>query len=366
MYDNYNFLVSTAALHVWYTIACLSIAFSDRLYSLLVAVFVCGFCFGCYEGNKLVFTIKLWGLSSTSFIQMQSFLVGVGNVLGPAIAAPFLENTATNSSGKDFAYRPHYFMSSFSPAIQESRLWIPFSTIAILMGLSALLIIGIWAFDPETPDHPSRRPVGIESTQEAAQSWARWRRVVLVFHAIGVHFNFAVGLTMAQFLVEYVVKSRFHLSKETGAHMTTMYYVLYTVKNLVAILFIPYTGNGGNMILSSIGVIAGSVVLVFANQTNVLALWIGVGIVGFWAGAVYPSSIRYLEEFFPVTSSVGSITIIAVVAGEFTLPALVSFIIEDHPQYLVLITVACALISFASFLIEMLICNYKLKLTTQE
>lgn len=318
------------------------------LMSLILLTIGNGVYFGWIEGSKMVLIMQLWGSECLPFVQTQSLVFGMGSLIAPALVAPFLREEGLAIGSNEGSDGP------------ETELRIPFNIVSAFMLFDSFILILLWIWCPETTDHPSRGQADDTQDDVSPKLSGIWRKVVLILHLIGVHINYGVQMIMGQFLVTFAVTSRLQMTKESGAHLTTMYWIVFTLTNLLSITYIKRIGVGRSILLSSGLVVAGSGLLCLVGETDESFLWLGVLVVGFGDAHIYAAVFCYLESVMSVTSCVSSLTVMAIISGEMTMPAIVALFIQDHPMILMLMAFVCSCLMLVVYSLVVFISNQKI------
>lgn len=327
---------------------------------------VSGMSLGLIEGGSIVFVFHMWGSVAMPIIQTAYFMFGIGALAAPLLSQPFLLVTHPGDlmDGLEIGYRAAKSHEHLHDQGMECNLVVPYSVLAGLMLVNAVLMFLVWCWSPETPEHPSRIQVPKEGSVVGMQEKTRstvWKAVVVMLHLLVVHLYFGVYVGLASYLSSFVVTSDLNLSKTEGAHMTTMFWSTFTFAKLVALAYTPWIGNRNSVLLGLSVMLTGSILLVLFAETSESLVWLAVALIGIGLSSIYACMLRYLENFFPVTSTIGSLTSVAGVLGEFTFPALISLFIDSTPIVVVWVVAASSVAMSALFPLIILLCNTKLK-----
>ncbi|RWS22484.1 sodium-dependent glucose transporter 1-like protein [Leptotrombidium deliense] len=165
-------------------------------------------------------------------------------------------------------------------------------------------------------------------------------------------------LIFGTLLLTYAVKCDLALSKPMAAYLTSTYWGGFTFFRLFVVLIVEKVGCQ-NLLLFDIALIAlSNVILVPFGNTNLIALWIGVTIMGIGTSSVFGAVFGFLEDFVTVTGRMTSTFMVSVCFGEFILPFLVGKYVDAHPIIFLYITLFCTIMLIVTFFILMIL-KYK-------
>jgi fucose permease len=72
---------------------------------------------------------------------------------------------------------------------------------------------------------------------------------------------------------------------------------------------------------------------------------------GVGSSSIFPTMFSFIEELMPVTSRIGSLFLVVSCLGEFTIPFIVGYYVEDHPLVLIYVTTVASIVCFVLFAI---------------
>ena len=279
---------------------------------------------------------------------------------------------------------------------EDIRIKYPYWVIAGLITVPAVLYLLLWRLHPKSNTHPSRLPVvavidasiepedmpsGSEKKKKEAEKFqvtqqqlqemdrirsttsyrvSKYTAVVLMMCFMPIYYG--VELTFGQYLATFAVKSDLHLSKVTGASMTSVYWAMFTFFRLSTAFYIDFLGAEKNIIMNIGFMMIANVILVPLGSQYESCLWIGSVIMGIGCSSIWASAFGYLEEYFPVDSKIGSLIVVSTSLGEFIFPVLISQFIKGYPNIFLHITLMCTLSMAFLFFVVVLICKFKLRI----
>jgi len=338
------------------------------LYSLLVVFNLGGLFLGSYETAANSFLLFLWGKQVGPFMQTYDFFFGVGALIAPLIAQPFLiESDDLN----DFQSSLNASQTAIGTQ-EELRLVIPYSIVSIPCALNSIFFfILYWCF-PQSKEHQSRKETmqdvntevstdsedgNVNESQKESQSIRRRKRskllkvFAIMLAMLFLHIYIGLEITVSSFLVTFGLKSEVKLPKREGVSLTSFYWGAFTSWRLIAIFVIEYLGNEKNLFLSFIVIMVSNTILMPFASSSQTCLWTGIGILGVGTASIWPSLFGFLEQNFRVTAFMSSLLIISAVFADFIFPAVISNLLESNPLIFLWSILFCSVSAGITFII---------------
>ena len=423
LYDKINILFFGAISMGFATVLTALLPHMSDLYWLLSLFFLNGCFLGAFEAASSMLLLHIWGKENGPFMQAFHFFFGIGSLVAPLIAQPFLvesdelvETTTLvtdvdsgNTTTVTQLIRSFYDMmtnetTTFSPEAVSSlqvnasdiQLVYPYSFVATILAFNAVFWLILWILRPETTEHPSRErnppsvvggnnddsPVDKDGNmilqtidsgagkrtqlsdnvrESTEKSLVFYKGIVITLTMMFMHIYYGLELTFGSFLVTFAVESNLNLSKKDGAQLTSLFWATFTFWRLTTIFYIEYIGNEMNILFALSVILVGNVILVPFANSSVLCLWIGVAFIGLGTSSIWSCVFGYLEEYFPVTSRIASSMIVSAIIGEFIFPLIISNFVADTPQIFLWVTLFCSLSLTIIFLFLVLVMRKKMK-----
>lgn len=175
------------------------------LWLLCLCLFLNGIAGGLVEAADIAYILHLWGDESHSFLQVIDFLYGVGSILGPSIAKPFLiEENLVNST------KP-----TLGP--DDLELQYPYSIIAVYCTLIAVMFSFAYLYHRRDAPHASR--VEDDSRGKCRKIDPKLKYLVLVLVCLLYLLTNGMAMIIETFISSYIVHSAHVATKATGALM---------------------------------------------------------------------------------------------------------------------------------------------------
>ena len=342
--------------------------------------------------------LRLWGQQAAAFIQALQLMYGLGSLMAPLLAKPFLADghrvrpllrtpEGNISKSHSIASEPIHEYDS-----EPTRLAYPYGILAGFMAVNAVCLFLLWLLCPttshqrpavsrsasedgqETCDEPqgnkelkciSTCAHGLSLEDSASQvsqdeDWRRWLwpAACIALVALFMHVLLGLQVSFGAFLLTFAVHCNLRLSKESGAVMTTVYWAAFTAAKLASLPLL--LGHEVSIGISLATMMVGSVPLIACGSSKASCLWSGVVLEGLGVSALFACVFGYVQLHLPVNERLASFVAVASVLGELTYPLLISHFIEREPESLMIVLLASVCLMSLLFLSIRVICRYKL------
>ncbi|KAI1286389.1 Major facilitator superfamily domain-containing protein 4A [Halotydeus destructor] len=331
LYDRLNPLLTIAITSTTMGLLTILLPWADSLFSLLAVAFFCNLGGGMIDSTSNVFILYMWGQASQPYMQATHFCFGLGGLVAPLLASPFLSAGEAPIEG---------LAGNVTSAIENTcnpealRIHIPYAMLGSACILSALFFLYLYCCHGNTEEHFSRHVKNDENGTADVKIDLMWKKVVVAITALFLFTLLGLEVGLGSFITSFAVMSDHHLTKQVGAYMTSLYWFTYTFFRLPAIPLIDKIGIHCSIVLElGITVIANMFLLPFGNSI-VWCLWVGVALVGIGISTLWASLFILLESFFPVTSGIASFLTVSACLGEWVYPVIMGYAIEMNPQLL--------------------------------
>lgn len=313
---------------------------------------------------------QLWGSESEPFFQMISFTFGVGALIGPLIVEPFL--FAVDEDVNIHRKLPALLNIS-APQLKETQsldrndllIHFPFWICGFALLVTGSMYFIMWESYPHTKIHESRKrdrspPADATSSRQESRSYLIWKYIAIALVCLYMLIYLGIELTFGQYLTCFGVKSDLHLSKERGAEITSTYWATFTIFRLFTAFYISYIGPEGNVAMNTVIMLLGNVCLMLFGSRYEYGLRAGSILMGMGSSSTFGSVYGYLEIYFSVTPTIGSLIVVSLTVGEMVFPAILSQYLEEYPNIFLDVTLICTLALAIIFPLIVIVCKLKL------
>ena len=342
------------------------VGFVDNFILMVALVTGVMACLTPIESGIQVFMLSLWGTHSMPFIQFALIMMGLGSMCAPMMIRPFLPASRDSS----VAFNVSSVNTSNSDAMTAgpgASLYIPYCFASSLLALNSLLMLIVWIRYPTTTDHPSRQNDAMSDKTDAELIETRrlepksgiWKAAASGLQMLFAHIYFGLEVALGNYLVTYVYQTGI-ASERDGATLTTIFWGTFTFMKLASIPVITRIGVTKYMMLGLGITLIGNAILVTFGSHDFNLLTIAIIVIATGQSSLYACTFRYLDQYFTISGRVASLTGTALVLGELTFPAIISSLMERHPQVLTWVTLGCSFSLTLVFSAMVLVCNLKL------
>ena len=323
----------------------------SELKYFLSMFFINGCFWGSMEAGANMMLLHLWGKEVSPFMQGWTFFFGVGSLLSPVVAQPFLlESKLSDGLIEEnnilVGTSDNSTQEVFLPNAQDLLLVYPYSIVALILTINSAWMLLIFLFWRNTEEHPSRKEDKStthldkttdiikdktidsnfinekslpdlcvttaslqQSSQETNKEFKRSRLIAVILTMMWSHIYYGLVLTMGSFLVAFAVESNLRLTKSVGTQLTSIFWGICTFFRLAAIFYIEYIGNELNIWLCLTTVVIGNIFLIPFGNSHETCLWIGVAVIGLGTSSMWSCMFSYIEDYSYFQNSLFSICI---------------------------------------------------------
>lgn len=333
------------------------IPYSPSVWVLVGCFFVNGMAVGIVDTCCNAFIIQLWGSRCPSFLQALHFCFGFGAFISPLLVRPFLLPLTEEmmlAGNTDFTR-------------SDVKVHYAYLMIAVVMAIASLVWWYIYLFMRDHPigdqkamevggghcDHPEIVAIEKESKEQAI-----FRYVIYITSMLFMFFYDGVEIALGSYLTPFAVKSDMHLSKATGALMSSTYWITFTFARLTTIFYIDVVGPRNNLIMALSLVAISNIFLVPFGNTLEWALWVAISLNGIGMSSIWASLFAFISQYMPVTDNMTSLVVSSACLGECVIPIIVSAMLEKDVMVFLWVTLACSVILILLFVILFLVLHF--------
>ncbi|GBM16324.1 Sodium-dependent glucose transporter 1A [Araneus ventricosus] len=339
----------------------LGIPWSRSIGVLTALMAVNGMTLGCLDTGGNVCCLNLWGKDSAPFYQALHFTFGVGALIAPLIAAPFVGNfdsldySFDNSStvAANTTLQPgfqNYLNDSFVDNFEIPPITYAYSAIGVFSIFVTALFLIICIISPlETQGQQNDESKVIERKLSFILLIV-FLNIILVFVETGTEIGYA------QMLTTYVVKGPLKLSPTTGSYMTSGFWAAFSISRFLSVFLAMKFSNLQMIVFDIIVSSIGALVLLSFGGSEVWAVWLATILLGVGIASFFPAAIGWIEKYMTVTNKMASSFCVGAAFGEMVIPFIISIYIDTVPLVLIYTVVAsCALSAGVVFIMWLIL-----------
>ncbi|XP_075558432.1 sodium-dependent glucose transporter 1A-like isoform X1 [Dermacentor variabilis] len=367
LHDTYNTqLVSIVAMAATCVTATM-IPLSGILALAHVTMFLCGLSVAAFATGANVWIIRMWTDNSSPALQLFHLAFGIGGLLGPFIARPFLSNsdggnaTAPNTTDNAYptqnsiAYLPVDLVDlANSSAAQngtgESSVYYAFGIVGafylvLTVSMIVLYIIDNADFKPAVPEGEGFTPA------EEQRNPARFTRIILGTMCVYIGIYVALECTTSQMVASFAVQSQLHFSKSLASRVESAFFFSFAASRLTASLITIKLSAFWILVAAHVILLPTAVTLTLLGSSRSTVLWLSSALFGVGQGPIYAALISWTSGHINLNNKMMSIAAVTEGIGSMTAPVIVGQFLDSDPNvflYVCLATVALCAVTFAS------------------
>ena len=307
--------------------------------------------------------LEMWQENSNPYMQGLHFSYALGSTLSPLLAEPFLspDRPPLNISGMVNVSDPHQTIPfvNITDYAQQSQIQVPYSIVASVSFLASILLLTLYFLNPykdplRTLSH-LKSSQSMEITDESVNLIPmRLPRsyfvTIIILGGSILCFYAGIELNTFTYLPAFAVNIDLHLSKSTGAFMTSVTSASYTVSRGLSI-FLATRFKTTTLLYFNFSIIGvgNLLVLRYANSSETM-LWVGLIVMGFGFSSVFPGIYAFLEERINVTNTVCGFFMFASSLATTINPIIEGKYIEKYPLTFVYINIVSLICCIGLFI----------------
>ncbi|XP_070381811.1 sodium-dependent glucose transporter 1A-like isoform X2 [Dermacentor albipictus] len=355
LYDTYNVQTMSILMMVLACVTVLMIPLSGSLPLAFVMVFFGGISSGAFDTGANVWIINLWPENSSPALQVFHLAFGVGCLVAPLIAEPFLSTghvgsllnqTATNLSEyltlNDTGYSP------LEPLTEESRVYYAFGIASAFHLALVVAMVALYLIDDADTKPPQEGGATVGCRKESPED-VRFSRTMLALLSAYVCVYVALECTSSQMLTAFAVKSELHLSKSAASRVAAVYFFCFAASRLAAALVTVKLSPFQVLVLSHVVIAVTAAVFLVWGSSNSAVLWACSALTGVGQGPVYAAAVAWTVAYVNMSNKMMSVVIITAGIGALSPPLLVGQFLDHSPNLFLYVCFVAVLLCVAFF-----------------
>lgn len=285
--------------------------------------------------------LEMWQESSNPYMQGMHFAGALARSLTLFSITPFLSDPVNHV---------------------PSRLHVPYTVIAIILGSVAIILFATYCTGPYI--RPNRTEIGEErqistlgtalaSNDDTRSRW-KWKHMVIValgclLMSISLNMNHLTGYFMPSFAIDV------GLEKKKGTVLTAVYQTLVTFSRLAGALIARHVDVKIMLGTCFLLLVAGNTLLTCGSSSGAM-IWTAVAILGIGISCTDAGVYCLLEQMIDVTEIITGLLIFSGSVISIAMTYTLGFMMETHPMVFVymniLSAVICLFILLAFYVID--------------
>lgn len=318
-------------------------------------------------GNTM--EMHLWGESVAPHMHALHFGFGLGALIAPQIARPFLSPIPDDDNHT--ACDEDYYVNGTSLA-SESRIEIAYGIIGIVVFLFACVIMAFYIRGPPE-GYPKRVPNKSLKTLLSASSCSRGYTIFAIQLLILLFFFFmqAIGGERAfgKFLFSFAIEADVKFTKDEASYLQTAFWASFTFGRLAGALVAKFVSINLMIIGNIIGALITSIVMSIWAPTVPEVLWVFTCFMGIFLAVAFPNGMSWSNIHLDMNSMAVMLLVFGGAVGGFIYQSVTGSLFENEgPETLMYVMVgyALALAVVYSIMQTIAVCHTKLVLGPAE
>ncbi|XP_003741863.2 sodium-dependent glucose transporter 1A [Galendromus occidentalis] len=334
---NTQILITTAMLIASITI--LLVPVCPTLPVAYVVTLIYGLTVGIFDTGANIWIINLWGKNNGPMLQIYHFAFGLGGLVSPLVAEPFLSvHHAEDPEMMDFP-SPSPIGVPDSPSWNEtevveavlsrSRIDIPYAMIACIHFLLFVSMCVMYRIDPSD----SKPPPELLGNEVTASKPKRYTLLMCLSFYLLVYV--ALESSLGQMLATFAVKSKLHFTKSQASYLSSLFWTFFTMSRVLSALWAMVSTPKSMMLVEHAMTIVALGTFLWFGETNATMVWICAAMVGVGAAGMFATAITWTVEFMPLSNKMMSISTVFSGSGGTAPPFIVGKFIDKCPMSLI-------------------------------
>ena len=267
-------------------------------------------------GNNIL-CLRLWGKSAAAPVHALHFGFGIGALIAPQLARPFISHHQNPMTSNSSASNSSNITNEEYEGLR-SNVIIPYTISALLTAFFFLAFVVFYIFDRHLESrsgeqkkidlsHDAKIPTKKSQTYSifSPASCTNGDTVfgILFFTLVFLFYMNVVGGERAfgKFLFSYAVSDIHNFSTDKATVLNTVFWTCFTSGRGVAILAARWISPRLLLCVEISANLACGIVLLAAGHQSSLLLWIFTGLFGFFLSPVFPAGLSWINQHVKMT-----------------------------------------------------------------
>lgn len=367
LYDTYNTQVISIAMMSLTCVTVLMIPLSGYLALAHIVVFFEGLSQGAFGTGANVWIMKMWPQNSSPALQAFHLAFGVGCLLAPLIAKPFLSTPndgstnstipAVNVTSNDTDVGPMSLLRSENgtAADDDQRRSNVHYAFGIASGFQLFLVISMSAlYFVDGASFKTGRTNALDvpalEGDQGSRSRRRFSRTTLAMLSAYVCVYVAIEVTTSQMLPAFAVKCDLRFSKSLASQLAAVYFSCFAASRLAAALITIKVSAFHVLVVSHVILVITATVLLGWGSSNAVALWSASALAGIAQGPLNAAMTAWVAAHINISNKMMSIVVVTGGLGSLSPPLLVGQFMDTNPNVFAYVCFGAVLLAVAIFI----------------
>ncbi|XP_065312235.1 sodium-dependent glucose transporter 1A-like isoform X1 [Dermacentor albipictus] len=364
LYDKYNTQVISIIMMSLTCFTVLMIPISGYLALAHVMVFFEGLSLGAFGTGATVWIMKMWPRNSSPALQTFHLAFGVGCLLAPLVARPFLSTPSNGSdnstipsmnvTSNDTDVAPIGIVESVNETVADDGRSKIHYAFAIASGFQLFLVTSMVvlycidgaSFKTHRTNVTDDAPSGL---RESAGS-RRFSRIALAMLCAYGCVYVAIEVTTSQMLPTFAVKCDLHFSKPLASQLVAVYFFCFAASRLTAAIVTIKVSAFHVLVVSHVVLVVTATVLVGWGSSNAIALWTASALAGIAQGPLNAAMTAWVATHIDISNKMMSLVVVTAGIGSLSPPLLVGQFMDTSPNIFLYVCFGAVMLAVAIFI----------------
>ena len=334
--SSYLFL---SVIYLFKSLCTLSLPFSPSLLAMQVVEFSYGFCAGSFHTVANPLLLRIWaGRNSSPILYAMHFCYGVGALLTPLLATPFLGSQSEHTlASTNTTTIPRQFT-------ELDNMWTiktlyPIVFLVMVLPVPAYIHFYIEERREEeisrqtiSPDSesPDRKPD--KATQSAAAPLSRSKELLLILFT-SCFYVAVSGLenSFRSFTVAFSVNSSLQLSRTQAANVLALFYLIFALARAALIPISIFVSSTHILSLSILTLMVSTSLLSVMADTSLVCLQLGLVLTGGGVASLFAAGILWTKTVLHFNNKIGGVIVFSMRISEQVFAYVIGGLMDSQP-----------------------------------
>ena len=296
--------------------------------------FIFGLCHGSFHSVGNLLQIRIWagsGHDSSPYLYAMHFFYGIGALVTPVIAKPFLREEVESTLNTTLLDVDE--LEAGNDQIWTIKTLYPLISLIMLLPAPFFLYYYIQDRREEQRFHRSSSKAEVSDQEDKGVGLSRNKTIALLVFAFIYYFTMAgIEHGFRSFTAVFSVNSALSLSRPEAADVLATFYVAFAAVRGLLIPLSTLMSAPAVLWSSSAILLTSTTLLSIWGEASIEVLQTGVGLSGFGVGSMFAAGMLWLKELVPINNKVTAVICFAARLSEQSYSMGIGHIIEDQPM----------------------------------
>ena len=333
--SSYLFL---SVIYLFKSLCTLSLPFSPSLLAMQVVEFSYGFCAGSFHTVANPLLLRIWaGRNSSPILYAMHFCYGVGALLTPLLATPFLgsqseltlASTNTTTIPRQFTVDNMWTIKTLYPIV----------FLVMVLPVPAYIHFYIEERREEeisrqtiSPDSESQDRKPDKATQSTAAPLSRSKELLLILFT-SCFYVAVSGLenSFRSFTVAFSVNSSLQLSRTQAANVLALFYLIFALARAALIPISIFVSSTHILSLSILTLMVSTSLLSVMADTSLVCLQLGLVLTGGGVASLFAAGILWTKTVLHFNNKIGGVIVFSMRISEQVFAYVIGGLMDSQP-----------------------------------